>query len=207
MKTRKKWKNAFNERGSAIIYIFAAVSLAALLIFAVTKSSTDTSPKALEVSRIEAQLRAWINVVRAEIMECVLTYPNPVDVDGDGDIDCTDNNNPPFPIAAASMAVMECPGAPTGQKAMFTGKNGRFLPDLPDSGHASAGMSNNADGTVGIALVYVSSPIEAQIIEAMQRIANGVDLTYTTYLGAPLLGIGFRVGSTPTTNSTCSTLP
>lgn len=204
MHQRQKSENRHGERGSAIIYIFAAVSLMALLIFAVTKSGTERSPKAIEVARIESQLREWVNTVRAEMMECILTYPDPVDLDADGDIDCTDNQNPPYPLSVAGqayatgMAAMQCPGAPTGQKSMFTGKNGRFVPTVPNLATAYFGYGNDSTGVVLAQLYYVGSPIQAEIIEAMLRVANGSDTDYIFFFGSPFLRITFKAASTAT---------
>lgn len=171
-----------DSKGSAIIYIFASVGLLALLIFAATKGTVQQSPKALEVARITSQWREILETVRAEVQECILTYPNMVDADGDG-VDDNANAYPPFPTpfyTADPFNDMICPGAPSAQQAMFTGKNGRFAPTIPS--YVSLYLWNNGSfiGADNVAMLFQHDGTRPEVSEAWQALANGCDITYVT---------------------------
>lgn len=140
------------EKGSALVYILIAIALlAALTMSFMEPSSQQTSSQ--NIFKAQTGLQSQIDVIRAGIQECVLSYPK-----GDGAINTTGGGTDPgardnYPINPDStyyatatpgrsgdrlVRNLRCPGNNPGganvddHEPVFASSTGKYLPPPPD---------------------------------------------------------------------------
>ena len=138
------------ESGSALIYILIAIALlAALTVTFMQPASQQTSSQGS--FRAVSTIKSQIEIIRAAIQECVLSYKKgdkSIDIGGAGtDPDARRNfpikpNSTHFntatigPTAGRLVKDIRCPGNPgnndENHELIFGGTSGKFLPPPPD---------------------------------------------------------------------------
>jgi hypothetical protein len=173
------------EKGSVVAYILIALFLTGLLVAAMStgaKKSADTS----QIDEMMLYAAIDIKTIQGGIDECVQLYPASVDVDGSGTINAADNPNPPFPLycadGACALATMAnsgagtaitsagCPGAPNGQRVIFSGKLGNKLRLLEDT--ATYTTTYVTDATEGVYMRITRAASDPLWTETIRRL-NG----------------------------------
>lgn len=122
-------------RGSAMLYVVVGLALLGLLIASLT-AGTKRAPQTVQYESTLALLQNDMRLVTALIQECIINYPDPVDLDGNNIINAADNPNAPYPVynnlstgdTSVPLEEIRCPGAPTAQQKIFdTRRPGRYL--------------------------------------------------------------------------------
>lgn len=139
-----------SETGNAVAYLFLAIFLIGVLTMTLT-DGIGVGTTTARLDETKAHLRADIQVITNGVSECILIYPDPVDVDGDGVIDSDDNPNPPYPIygddstggTGADIAEIKCPGS--GEE-IFTSAQGRFFRMIGGDQYTTTYMNDASDG-------------------------------------------------------------
>lgn len=160
------------QSGSIMVFIMAAIFLMGLLIAAMTQGSKK-SASSVQLDTMMVYFQTDLKTIQGDVVECVRTYPDAVDVDASGTINATDNPNAPFPlygtnaadtlanlasggvnteatsdagvaIPGTAAANLRCPGAPDGQRVIL-GAASKFKV-LGDSAYSVRYFSNTTEG-------------------------------------------------------------
>lgn len=177
------------QRGAALLYIFIAIGLMAVLTASLINTSSSTS-QAQQAQRLAATIESQITYIRSAILECVQTYPA-----GDPTVNSVSTTDlgytHPYPLTpnsthftgstlgpAASNAAGEirCPGNPgtdNNHTPIFKGVNGRFAPNPPDVIETGWNYNNSTltlDGRVydGVSFYIKTSKTDAYVKDAFQ---------------------------------------
>lgn len=162
-----------SENGSAVAYMFLALFLAGLLISNMV-SESNVATTNVKLQDVKNNLRADLNAITAGINECILLYPDPVDLDSDGDTDEDDNPNAPYPVynddstgsAGDVISDIKCPGS---DEEIFTTVKGIFFKLLDDTTKYTTTYYN--DDTEGVKVVIDYSIDSSTWDEALAQIA------------------------------------
>lgn len=173
-----------HQGGSIITYALIAIFLTGLLIAAMSQGAKKTASTS-HLDEMMLYLQVDIKTIQEAISECVQTNSAAVDVNGDSAIDATDNPNAPFPLygtgadtlanlssgaAGTAIANIRCPGAPDGQRAIFSGNMGNKFKTLGDT--ATYTTTYFTDATEGVYMRITRATGEALWTEAISRL-NG----------------------------------
>ncbi len=186
----KLYKQASSESGSIIVYIFAAIAIFGVLTFTLT-SGTKESVTAADIQKTSSLIKSDLELIQNAIQECVLMYPDPIDLNSDGNINTTDNPNPPYPLYPATppatlplnygtpSEVIEnivCPGQYVidDTTKIFDGDIGRFFSIL-NNGDYTVKYFTDA-GPPSVIRIEISSNNSSVIwSESMNRIEQMLD--------------------------------
>ncbi len=147
-----------NQKGSAVAYLLLALFLSGVLM-ATMMEETSVATTNIKLQDVKNKLASDLATISAGINECILLYPDAVDVDGDGDIDSEDNPNPPYPIynddstgvSGDVIADIKCPGS---GETIFTPAKGRFFKLLGDTTKYTTTYYNAPGQNVEVSIDY-----------------------------------------------------
>jgi hypothetical protein len=198
------------EKGSVFIYILAAVFMIGLLVFAMTRGPQKgaVSGQADEMTNLA---QADVAAIITDISECMLTYPNKVDVNADG-IDDFGNPNPPYPLydpagtsggTGAVLTNIVCPGTP-GTPKLFDTAKGNKLRLIGNTTDFSATYFNDAtNGVYFVIKRLTTSPVWNEAMARLDRKYPGCKAT-TVSVGACAKGCFYYFMVLPTTSTATS---
>jgi len=173
-----------HQRGSIITYVLIAIFLTGLLIAALSQGAKKTA-STTHLDEMMLYLQVDVKTIQEALSECVQTNPAGVDVNSDGAVNATDNPNAPFPLygtgadtlanlssggAGTAVANIRCPGAPDGQRAVFSGNMGNKFKLLGNT--AAYTTTYVTDGTEGVYMRLTRATGEPLWTEAISRL-NG----------------------------------
>ncbi len=166
-------RNFQAESGSIIVYLIMAIVLTGALIAYMTQG-TSKDPLAQQLDETMQYLDIDIKTIESSINDCVLAYPNAVDINNDGTKNATDNPNAPFPLygdlssggSGTALSAIKCPGAPAAQQVIFNNNPGRNLRLLSSADYTVTYLS---DGTEGIKISVVRASTSDVWLEAISR--------------------------------------
>lgn len=170
------------ERGSVIVYILIAIFLTGLLVATMT-TGAKKSATSQQLDEAVLYLQADIKTLQSAVTECVMSYPKPVDVDGNGTADAADDPNQPFPLYCADGACAQatmtgggsgaditsvgCPGAPNGQRPLFSSGAFKLLGDT--SKYNATFLTDATEGVYLRITRAVSDPLWTEAIARLDE--------------------------------------
>lgn len=207
IKLHKKHSPSINfdgrESGAALLYIFMAIGLMAILTASMVNTSA-TSSRPQQAQRLAATLESQITYIRSAILECVQSYPA-----GDPTVNSSSTTDPgynnPYPVRPESahftgstlgratnnsIDELRCPGNPgidNNHTPLFKGVGGRFSPILPEvlsdmwryTNVNATYLGKNLDG---VSIGFITNKTDAYIKDAMQTLANKYDSCEAEYV-------------------------
>ena len=164
------------QRGSVIVYLMLALALIGLLT-AYLSSGSKRAPEAVQSEQYLKKMETDLALISTLIQECILTYPDAVDLNADNLINATDNPNPPFPVyddlstggVGVPLNEIRCPGAPVSQQVLFSNlQMGRYLELWHDSEITTTYLNNATEG-IRITITRASdSDYWSNVLEAIE---------------------------------------
>lgn len=183
------YNKIFSEAGNVIIYIFAAMGIFGFLTFIMT-NGTKESVAAADVQKMTSLVKTDLETIHSAIQECVLMYPDPVDVNADGNINATDNPSAPYPLyppngsnttmwwgtPSQNIKTIVCPGEymiNNGSK-VFDNDSGKFFSILDNTDFTVKYLTNDAP-PVMIRIEVTYSKVTTVWSEVMSRLDAMLD--------------------------------
>lgn len=108
------------QGGFFFAYLLAVIGLLSTMTLFYSRDRQN-----LENGRRQAEVRLQVlgqfEAIRMKILDCVISYPT-----GDNG----SGYRPPYPAAPDNglVSALDCPGAPSGAKSLWSGKDGVFYP-------------------------------------------------------------------------------
>jgi type II secretory pathway pseudopilin PulG len=191
------------QSGAALLYIFMAIALMAILTASLINTSS-TSSRPQQAQRLAATLESQITYIRSAILECVQSYPAGDPTINSGSTTDTGYNNP-YPVRPESnhfngstlgqasdnnVNELRCPGNPgidNNHTPLFKGVGGRFAPVLPDTlgdkwGYSNITFTLNGKLLDGVFIGFSTDKTDAYIKDAMQIVASNYDSCQAEYI-------------------------
>jgi len=179
------------QKGSALIYILVAIVLIAALT-AVFMQPASQQTRTQNSFRLSAEIVSQLQMIRAAIQDCILTYPEGDGAHGNYPLEA-DNAYLAGPAANKEVANIRCPGNNPGAPnqnnhgALFGGTTGRFLPAVPALFNPwvyrnGTGMTIDGQTVSGVMFQISTSASDAYLAEALEKVDGQFAQCETDYI-------------------------
>jgi hypothetical protein len=113
------------QHGFVAAYLIGAIALFSVVAYAMSQMY-DANAEARWRRQQADSVYEQTQLIRKQVVACGVKYPN-----GDnGDLAALDYYRK-YPRTWSDLSYVECPGAPSTDRGLFTGKDGIFLKQLP----------------------------------------------------------------------------